>query len=137
MHCAAALDQDRKHSIYFANLATQLFSFRLPPCNNDKFNFFHQLIKFSPGLSFDFLGYNMLGWICYSVFNFSLLWVTPVKNQYFEAYPHGVINVQLSDFCFSFHALIITGNFFKGVYYCFEIRNVTILEDRPLSGNVH
>ncbi|KAL5266460.1 hypothetical protein ACHWQZ_G003750 [Mnemiopsis leidyi] len=60
------------------------------------------------GLSFDFLGYNMLGWICYSVFNFSLLWVTPVKNQYFEAYPHGVINVQLSDFCFSFHALIIT-----------------------------
>ncbi|XP_063686556.1 cystinosin homolog isoform X1 [Bolinopsis microptera] len=60
------------------------------------------------GLSFDFLGYNLLGWICYSAFNFSLLWVTPVRNQYYDAFPHGVINVQLSDFCFSFHALFIT-----------------------------
>ena len=62
-----------------------------------------------PGLSFDFLVYNLFGYICYSAFNFSMLWVIPVRNQYYDAFPHGVINVQFSDFCFSFHALLITG----------------------------
>jgi len=60
------------------------------------------------GLSFDFLGYNFLGWVCYSIFNFGLLWVEDVRNEYYVKYPHGVIPVQLSDFAFSSHALLIT-----------------------------
>jgi len=57
------------------------------------------------GLSFDFLGLNVVGFSLYSLFNVGLYWITPIQNEYFSRHPTGVNPVQLNDVIFSLHAV--------------------------------
>jgi len=57
------------------------------------------------GLSFDFLGLNVVGFTLYSLFNVGLYWITPIQNEYFSRHPTGVNPVQLNDVIFSLHAV--------------------------------
>ena len=70
---------------------------------NPDFNFL-----FSPfsviGLSFDFLGLNVIGFSLYSLFNIGLYWIPPIEAEYFSRHPTGVNPVQLNDVIFSIHA---------------------------------
>ncbi|KAM7534431.1 hypothetical protein Aperf_G00000117995 [Anoplocephala perfoliata] len=60
------------------------------------------------GLSFDFIAYNVIGFLCYSIFNIGLYFVSRIQDEYFKIYPLGVNPVQLNDLFFSVHALLIT-----------------------------
>ncbi|EFA86516.1 cystinosin [Heterostelium album PN500] len=59
------------------------------------------------GLSFDFLLFNITGYICYSVYNCVLFWVPFVKDEYLHKYGPP-IPVQPNDVAFALHALVIT-----------------------------
>nr|XP_010341956.1 cystinosin isoform X2 [Saimiri boliviensis boliviensis] len=60
------------------------------------------------GLSFDFVALNLTGFVAYSVFNISLLWVPYVKEQFLLKYPNGVNPVNSNDVFFSLHAVVLT-----------------------------
>jgi len=57
------------------------------------------------GLSFDFLGLNVVGFGLYSLFNIGLYWIPAIQNEYFSRHPTGVNPVQLNDVIFSIHAV--------------------------------
>eukprot|EP00093_Oithona_nana_P000035 00035.XXX_1143_1_1 [CDS] Oithona nana genome sequencing. len=57
------------------------------------------------GLSFDFLGLNVIGFSLYSLFNIGLYWIPPIEAEYFSRHPTGVNPVQLNDVIFSIHAV--------------------------------
>lgn len=38
------------------------------------------------GLSFDFLAYNLVAFTCYTVYNFSMLYVPAIRQEYQEMY---------------------------------------------------
>jgi len=57
------------------------------------------------GLSFDFLGLNVVGFFLYSLFNVALYWIKPIQDEYFSRHPTGVNPVQLNDVIFSLHAV--------------------------------
>lgn len=57
------------------------------------------------GLSFDFLGLNIVGFSLYSLFNIGLYWIQPIQEEYFSRHPTGVNPVQLNDVIFSIHAV--------------------------------
>ncbi|VUZ55555.1 unnamed protein product [Hymenolepis diminuta] len=76
-------------------------------------SFYPQIIlncrrKSVEGLSFDFIVYNVIGFLCYSIFNIGLYFIPLIQEEYFNIYPLGVIPVQLNDLFFSVHALVIT-----------------------------
>jgi len=59
------------------------------------------------GLSFDFLYFNITGYICYSVFNSVLFWSPVVENEYLDKY--GPPNpVHINDIAFAFHGFVLT-----------------------------
>ncbi|XP_023578996.1 cystinosin isoform X1 [Octodon degus] len=60
------------------------------------------------GLSFDFLALNLMGFVAYSVFNISLLWVPYIQEQFLLKYPNGVNPVENNDVFFSLHAVALT-----------------------------
>lgn len=60
------------------------------------------------GLNFDFLAYNITGFIAYSVFNVGMYWVPCIEREYFETNARGVNPVQLNDVIFALHATFIT-----------------------------
>ncbi|XP_073903291.1 cystinosin isoform X2 [Castor canadensis] len=60
------------------------------------------------GLSFDFLALNLTGFVAYSVFNISLLWVPYIQEQFLLKYPNGVNPVDNNDVFFSLHAVALT-----------------------------
>jgi len=62
------------------------------------------------GLSFDFLLYNITGYICYSIFNTALMWNHTVITEYREKYPppNPKNPVQINDVAFALHALLLT-----------------------------
>lgn len=60
------------------------------------------------GLNFDYLAYNITGFIAYSVFNVGMYWISSIENEYFKTNPRGVNPVQLNDVIFSLHATIVT-----------------------------
>ncbi|KAI9294186.1 PQ-loop-domain-containing protein [Neoconidiobolus thromboides FSU 785] len=60
------------------------------------------------GLSFDFLYYNVLGFFCYTVYNFTFMFSEIVKKQYQERYGPNENLVKLNDLFFSTHALILS-----------------------------
>ena len=66
-------------------------------------------LLFSPfsviGLSFDFLGLNVIGFSLYSLFNIGLYWIPAIEAEYFSRHPTGVNPVQLNDVIFSIHAV--------------------------------
>jgi len=57
------------------------------------------------GLSFDFLGLNIVGFSLYSLFNVGLYWIKPIQDEYFSRHPTGVNPVQINDVIFSLHAV--------------------------------
>ncbi|KJE93848.1 cystinosin-like protein [Capsaspora owczarzaki ATCC 30864] len=60
------------------------------------------------GLNFDFLAYNITGFLCYSAFNIGLFWVTSIQDLYFADHPDGVNPVQANDVFFAIHAVVLT-----------------------------
>ncbi|PVD23877.1 hypothetical protein C0Q70_17151 [Pomacea canaliculata] len=60
------------------------------------------------GLNFDFLSYNITGFLAYGFFNVGMFWVTGVKNDYLSQHPRGINPVQLNDVIFTLHAVFIT-----------------------------
>lgn len=60
------------------------------------------------GLSFDFIGLNLLGFICYTVFNTALYWSPVTQHEYMKKHPRGVLPVLLNDVLFALHAVLLT-----------------------------
>ncbi|XP_055885849.1 cystinosin-like isoform X1 [Biomphalaria glabrata] len=60
------------------------------------------------GLNFDFLCYNITGFLAYGFFNVGMYWVDEVQNQYFKEHPRGINPVQLNDVIFTLHAVFVT-----------------------------
>lgn len=60
------------------------------------------------GLNFDFLCYNLTGFLCYSVFNVGLFWMKSIQDQYFDKFGGSVIPVQPNDVFFALHAVVLT-----------------------------
>eukprot|EP00877_Chromochloris_zofingiensis_P007899 jgi/Chrzof1/3362/Cz12g22110.t1 len=75
------------------------------------FSFYPQLYmnwrrKSVVGLSFDFLGLNLLGWMCYASFNVAMYWFPDKLGIDPDSRTARV--VELNDVMFSLHALLIT-----------------------------
>lgn len=60
------------------------------------------------GLNFDFLCYNITGFLAYGFFNVGMFWVDSVKDEYKSNHPHGINPVQLNDVIFTLHAVFVT-----------------------------
>nr|QAV56627.1 Cystinosin-like protein [Haliotis discus discus] len=60
------------------------------------------------GLNFDFLCYNITGFLAYGFFNVGMFWIPSVKTQYFQEHPRGINPVQLNDVIFTLHAVFVT-----------------------------
>ncbi|XP_073171791.1 cystinosin isoform X2 [Lepidochelys kempii] len=60
------------------------------------------------GLSFDYIAFNLTGFIAYSVFNVGLFWIAYIKEQFLRQYPNGVNPVDSNDVFFSLHAVALT-----------------------------
>lgn len=61
------------------------------------------------GVSFDYLGYTITGFLSYSIFNVGLFWIPLIQKLYFQKYGGSVIPVQINDVFFGLHnATIIT-----------------------------
>ncbi|KAK3794613.1 hypothetical protein RRG08_003759 [Elysia crispata] len=68
------------------------------------------------GLNFDFLCYNITGFLAYGFFNVGMYWVNEVKEEYFSHHQRGINPVQLNDVIFTLHAVFIT---FITIIQCF------------------
>lgn len=64
--------------------------------------------KTSSGLSVDFLLFNMVGYFCYSVFTVSMYYIPDFRYAYERRHEGNIIQVSISDVCFSIHALLLT-----------------------------
>ncbi|XP_041358650.1 LOW QUALITY PROTEIN: cystinosin-like [Gigantopelta aegis] len=60
------------------------------------------------GLNFDYLGYNITGFLAYGFFNIGMYWIPLVKNEYAADHPRGINPVQLNDVIFTLHAVLVT-----------------------------
>ncbi|XP_046550260.1 cystinosin-like [Haliotis rubra] len=60
------------------------------------------------GLNFDFLSYNITGFLAYGFFNVGMFWIPLVQQQYFHQHARGVNPVQLNDVIFTLHAVFVT-----------------------------
>ncbi|XP_060591033.1 cystinosin-like isoform X2 [Ruditapes philippinarum] len=60
------------------------------------------------GLNFDFLLYNITGFLAYGFFNVGMFWVSIVKDEYHSNHPKGINPVQLNDVIFTLHAIFVT-----------------------------
>ncbi|XP_052774838.1 cystinosin-like isoform X2 [Mya arenaria] len=60
------------------------------------------------GLNFDFLLYNITGFLAYGFFNVGMFWVPSVKDEYKHQHPRGINPVQLNDVIFTLHAIAVT-----------------------------
>ncbi|OWF56316.1 cystinosin-like isoform X2 [Mizuhopecten yessoensis] len=60
------------------------------------------------GLNFDFLAYNITGFIAYSFFNVGLYWIKSIEDDYKSLHPRGINPVQLNDVIFALHAVFVT-----------------------------
>ncbi|BFY99872.1 hypothetical protein BsWGS_02912 [Bradybaena similaris] len=60
------------------------------------------------GLSFDFVVFNITGFVAYSCYNVGLFWIPSVREEYFKEHPDGVSPVQVNDVFFALHAVTIT-----------------------------
>ncbi|XP_005108750.2 cystinosin [Aplysia californica] len=60
------------------------------------------------GLNFDFLCYNITGFLAYGFFNVGMYWVPSVQAEYFSDHPRGINPVQLNDVIFTLHAVFVT-----------------------------
>ncbi|XP_064626519.1 cystinosin-like [Lineus longissimus] len=60
------------------------------------------------GLNFDFVCYNLTGFVAYGLFNIGLFWIPEIINMYKEQHPRGINPVQLNDVFFCIHAVALT-----------------------------
>lgn len=60
------------------------------------------------GLSFDFVGLNLTGFLAYSFFNLGMYFSCVVQEEYRELHPTGIIPVELNDIVFGLHAALAT-----------------------------
>lgn len=60
------------------------------------------------GLNFDFLAYNLTGFIAYGLFNIGMFWIPTVQREYFAKHPGGVNPVRANDVFFTVHAILLT-----------------------------
>ncbi|CAL1526899.1 unnamed protein product [Lymnaea stagnalis] len=60
------------------------------------------------GLSFDFVLFNITGFVAYSCFNVGFYWIPAVRDEYFKDHEDGVSPVQINDVIFALHAVLIT-----------------------------
>ncbi|XP_052825371.1 cystinosin [Octopus bimaculoides] len=74
------------------------------------------------GLNFDFVGYNLIGFLAYGMFNAFLYWDPAIQKLYFHDNPYGVLPVQLNDVVFTIHATFIS-LFTIGQIYVYERGN--------------
>lgn len=87
------------------------------------------------GLNFDFLAYNLTGFVAYGLFNIGMFWVHEVQREYFAKHPGGVNPVQPNDVFFTLHAILLTTiTIFQ--CFCYERGNqkVSLLSKILLSG---
>ena len=76
-------------------------------------SFYPQLIhnfkrKTTSGLSVDFLLFNAVGFLCYSVFNVTMYFIPEFRYGYERRHHGNAIQISLNDVCFSLHALLLT-----------------------------
>lgn len=60
------------------------------------------------GLNFDFLALNLLGFSCYSIYNFSFLFSREVRKDYYQRNAYKRIPVEYNDLFFALHAFLLT-----------------------------
>jgi len=60
------------------------------------------------GLNFDFLAYNLVGFVAYGLYNIGMFWIPAVEKEYRDLHPNGVNPVQLNDVVFTIHAVLLT-----------------------------
>lgn len=60
------------------------------------------------GLNFDFLALNLLGFSCYSIYNFALMFSREVRKDYYQRYMYKRIPVEWNDLFFALHAFLLT-----------------------------
>ena len=60
------------------------------------------------GLNFDFIFLNLMGFLCYSIFNVCLYFFPSFQAQYLDRYPLSSIPVELNDVVFAIHAVVLT-----------------------------
>lgn len=77
------------------------------------------------GLNFDFLALNLLGFTCYSIYNFTFLFSREVQKNYYERNTYGRIPVEYNDLFFAVHAFVLT---LITVIQCFvyEVSNTSL-----------
>jgi len=64
--------------------------------------------KSTLGLNLDFVILNIIGFFCYSVYNFCLYFNESLLREYFKKYPENLEPVQGNDVVFAIHALILS-----------------------------
>src|SRR3990167_379227 len=69
--------------------------------------FLNKRRKTSVGISFDYLNFTMICFICYTVFTSSLYFSPEMKSDYQQRFNTTILPVDFSDFAFSLHATII------------------------------
>ncbi|KAM7291288.1 cystinosin homolog [Ixodes scapularis] len=72
------------------------------------------------GLSFDFIGLNLTGFLAYSFFNIGMFFSKDVQAEYLLQHPTGVIPVEINDIVFGIHASFAT--FITVLQCCFYER---------------
>ncbi|XP_037506687.1 cystinosin homolog isoform X1 [Rhipicephalus sanguineus] len=60
------------------------------------------------GLSFDFIGLNLTGFLAYSFFNLGVFFSPVVQSEYYARHPAGVLPVEVNDIVFGLHASLAT-----------------------------
>lgn len=60
------------------------------------------------GLNFDFLALNLLGFTCYSIYNFALKFSRQVQKDYYVRNHYSRIPVEYNDLFFAVHAFLLT-----------------------------
>ncbi|XP_028405420.1 cystinosin-like isoform X2 [Dendronephthya gigantea] len=61
------------------------------------------------GLNFDFVCYNLLGFIAYGVFNVGMFWIPKIKAEYTAKHPNEDEDpVEVNDVFFTLHAILLT-----------------------------
>ncbi|KAG9407276.1 hypothetical protein AC1031_001967 [Aphanomyces cochlioides] len=60
------------------------------------------------GLSLDFLVYNILGFLCYAIFNCAFFWNDTVQREYAKFHDGNRNAVQVNDVFFALHAVFVT-----------------------------
>lgn len=60
------------------------------------------------GLNFDFLCYNITGFVVYSIYCSSMYWIGSIQEEYFKKFGGTVIPVAPNDVFFAIHAAILT-----------------------------